>query len=137
MDNPWEKIAEKYNVDDIISGKIVSIMNYGIFVEIEKGIEGLIHISEVSWKKNVQNLENKYNIGDSLDSKILSIDIKDQKISLGIKQLTEDPWEKVATQFSVDDKVNGTISNVTKFGAYVDLGDDIEGFIRNVDFHWT
>ena len=137
VDNPWEKIAEKYNVGDTISGKVVSIMNYGIFIEIEKGIEGLIHISEVSWKKNVENLENIYNVGDNVDSKILSIDIEDQKISLGIKQLSEDPWEKVATKFSVDDKVTGTILNTTKFGAYVNLGDDIEGFIRNIDLHWT
>ncbi len=137
VDNPWEKIAEKYNVGDTISGKVVSIMNYGIFIEIEKGIEGLIHISEVSWKKNVENLENTYNVGDNVDSKILSIDIEDQKISLGIKQLSEDPWEKVATKFSVDDKVTGTILNTTKFGAYVNLGDDIEGFIRNTDLHWT
>ena len=137
VDNPWEKIAEKYNVGDTISGKVVSIMNYGIFIEIEKGIEGLIHISEVSWKKNVENLENTYNVGDNVDSKILSIDIEDQKISLGIKQLSEDPWEKVAAKFSVDDKVTGTILNTTKFGAYVNLGDDIEGFIRNIDLHWT
>ncbi len=137
VDNPWEKIAEKYNVGDAVSGKVVSIMNYGIFIEIEKGIEGLIHISEVSWKRNVQNLENTYNVGDNVDSKILSIDIEDQKISLGIKQLSEDPWEKVAAKFSVDDKVTGTILNTTKFGAYVNLGDDIEGFIRNIDLHWT
>ncbi len=137
VDNPWKKIGEKYNSGDIISGKIVSIMNYGIFVEVEKGIEGLIHISEISWNKNVQNLENTYNVGENIDSKILSIDIEDQKISLGIKQLTEDPWEKVATKFSIDDKLTGTILNTTKFGAYVNLGDDIEGFIRNIDFHWT
>ena len=137
VDNPWKKISEKYNVGDTISGKVVSIMNYGIFVEIVKGIEGLIHISEISWKKNFENLENTYNVGDSIESKILSIDIEDQKISLGIKQLTEDPWEKVATKFSLDDKVSGTVSNITKFGAYINLGDDIEGFIRNIDLHWT
>ena len=137
IENPWKKIAEKYNIGDNISGKIVSIMNYGIFVEVEKGIEGLIHISEVSWRKNIENLENNYSIGQIIDSKILSIDIEDQKISLGIKQLTEDPWEKVAEKFAADDKVNGIISNITKFGAYVSLGDDIEGFIRNIDLHWT
>ena len=135
--NPWKQISEKYNIDDVISGKIVSIMNYGIFVEVEKGIEGLIHISEISWKKNIENLDNIYKVGDAIDSKILSIDIEGQKISLGIKQLTEDPWENVATKFSVDDKINGTVSNITKFGAYIDLEDDIEGFIRNADLHWT
>jgi len=135
--NPWKQISEKYNIDDVISGKIVSIMNYGIFVEVEKGIEGLIHISEISWKKNIENLDNIYKVGDTIDSKILSIDIEGQKISLGIKQLTEDPWENVATKFSVDDKINGTVSNITKFGAYIDLEDGVEGFIRNADLHWT
>ena len=135
--NPWKLISDKYNVGDVISGKIVSIMNYGIFVEIEKGVEGLVHISEISWNKNVENLSDHYKTGDILESKILSIDIEDQKISLGIKQLTEDPWKNVSSRFAINDKIKGSINNVTKFGAYVNLGDNIEGFIRNTDFHWT
>ena len=136
-DNPWKLIPDKHNVGDIVSGKIVSIMNYGIFVEIEKGVEGLVHISEISWNKNIENLSEQYKTGDMLESKILSIDIEDQKISLGIKQLTEDPWKNVSSQFAINDKVKGSINNITKFGAYVNLGDNIEGFIRNTDFHWT
>ena len=136
-DNPWKLIADKYNVDDVISGKIVSIMNYGIFVEVEKGVEGLVHISEISWNKNIENISDHYKTGDILESKILSIDIEDQKISLGIKQLTEDPWKNVSSRFAINDKIKGSINNVTKFGAYVNLGDNIEGFIRNTDFHWT
>ena len=135
--NPWKLISDKYNVGDVISGKIVSIMNYGIFVEIEKGVEGLVHISEISWNKNVENLSDHYKTGDILESKILSIDIEDQKISLGIKQLTEDPWKNVSSRFAINDKIKGSINNTTKFGAYVNLGDNIEGFIRNTDFHWT
>ena len=135
--NPWKLISDKYNVGDVISGKIVSIMNYGIFVEIEKGVEGLVHISEISWNKNIENLSDHYKTGDILESKKLSIDIEDQKISLGIKQLTEDPWKNVSSRFSIKDKIKGSINNITKFGAYVNLGDDIEGFIRNTDFHWT
>jgi len=77
--NPWKLISDKYNVGDVISGKIVSIMNYGIFVEIEKGVEGLVHISEISWNKNIENLSDHYKTGDILESKILSIDIEDQK----------------------------------------------------------
>ena len=136
-DNPWKLIADKYNVDDVISGKIVSIMNYGIFVEVEKGVEGLVHISEISWNKNIENISDHYKTGDILESKILSIDIEDQKISLGIKQLTEDPWKNVSSRFAINDKIKGSINNITKFGAYVNLGDNIEGFIRNTDFHWT
>ena len=135
--NPWKLISDKYNVGDVISGKIVSIMNYGIFVEIEKGVEGLVHISEISWNKNIENLSDHYKTGDILESKILSIDIEDQKISLGIKQLTEDPWKNVSSRFAINDKIKGSINNITKFGVYVNLGDDIEGFIRNTDFHWT
>lgn len=137
IDNPWKSIVDKYNVGDVISGKIVSIMNYGIFIEIEKGVEGLAHISEISWNKNIENLSDHYKTGNILESKILSIDIKDQKISLGIKQLTEDPWKNVASRFAINDKIKGSINNITKFGAYVNLGDNIEGFIKNTDFHWT
>ena len=137
IDNPWKSIVDKYNVGDVISGKIVSIMNYGIFIEIEKGVEGLAHISEISWNKNIENLSDHYKTGNILESKILSIDIKDQKISLGIKQLTEDPWKNVSSRFAINDKIKGSINNITKFGAYVNLGDNIEGFIRNTDFHWT
>jgi small subunit ribosomal protein S1 len=120
-----------------MTGKIVSIMNYGIFIELEKGIEGLIHISEISWTKNIQNLPDQYKVGDSLESKILFIDANEQKISLGIKQLTQDPWNDISSQVSIGDKKEGAVNKVTKFGAYVDLGEDIEGFIRNTDFHWT
>ena len=137
VDNPWQSIPEKYNIGDVINGKIVSIMNYGIFIELEKGIEGLIHISEISWTKNIQNLQDQYKVGDSLDSKVLFIDANEQKISLGIKQLSEDPWNDISSQVSVGDKKEGAVNKVTKFGAYVDLGEDIEGFIRSTDFHWT
>ena len=136
VDNPWKAIPDKYSVGDSVKGKIVSIMNYGIFIEIEKGIEGLIHISEISWTKNIQNLQDQYNVGDSLDSKILFIDANEQKISLGIKQLTPDPWDDISSQVSVGDKKKGSINKITKFGAYVDLGKDIEGFLRNTEFDW-
>lgn len=137
VDNPWQSIPDKYSVGDSITGKIVSIMNYGIFIEIEKGIEGLIHISEISWTKNIQNLQDQYKIGDSLKSKVLFIDVNEQKISLGIKQLTPDPWDDISSQVSVGDKKKGVVNKITKFGAYVDLGKDIEGFLRNTEFHWT
>ena len=136
VDNPWKVIPDKYSVGDSVKGKIVSIMNYGIFIEIEKGIEGLIHISEISWTKNIQNLQDQYKIGDLLDSKILFIDANEQKISLGIKQLTPDPWDDISSQVSVGDKKKGAINKITKFGAYVDLGKDIEGFLRNTEFDW-
>ena len=137
VDNPWESIPDKFKVGDVVQGKIVSIMNYGIFIELEKGIEGLIHISEVSWTKNVQNLQDSYKVGDSLESKVLFVDSGEQKISLGIKQLSDDPWEKISELVQVGDKKTGTVNKVTKFGAFVSLTDSLEGFIRTTDFHWT
>ncbi len=137
VDNPWETIPEKYKVGDVVKGKIVSIMNYGIFIELEKGIEGLIHISEVSWTKNVQNLQETFKTGETIDSKVLFVDSNEQKISLGIKQLSDDPWEKIADLVKVGDKNSGTVNKVTKFGAFVSLTDELEGFVRTTDFHWT
>ena len=137
VDNPWETIPEKYKVGDIVKGNIVSIMNYGIFIEIEKGIEGLIHISEISWTKNVQNLQDTYKVGDSIESKVLFVDAKEQKISLGIKQLSDDPWKTITDHVKIGDKKSGTVNKVTKFGAFVSLTDELEGFVRTTDFHWT
>ena len=137
VDNPWESIPEKFKVGDIVKGEIVSIMNYGIFIELEKGIEGLIHISEVSWTKNVQNLQDSFKVGNSVESKVLFVDSDEQKISLGIKQLSDDPWNKISDLVKVGDKKSGIVNKVTKFGAFVSLTDDLEGFVRTTDFHWT
>ena len=137
VDNPWETIPDKYKVGDVVKGNIVSIMNYGIFIEIEKGIEGLIHISEISWTKNVQNLQDTYKVGDSIESKVLFVDAKEQKISLGIKQLSDDPWKTITDHVKIGDKKSGTVNKVTKFGAFVSLTDELEGFVRTTDFHWT
>lgn len=137
VDNPWETIPDKYKVGDVVQGNIVSIMNYGIFIELEKGIEGLIHISEISWTKNVQNLQDSYKVGDSIESKVLFVDAKEQKISLGIKQLSDDPWKTIADHVKIGDKKSGTVNKVTKFGAFVSLTNELEGFVRTTDFHWT
>lgn len=137
VDNPWETIPDKYKVGDVVQGNIVSIMNYGIFIELEKGIEGLIHISEISWTKNVQNLQDSYKVGDSIESKVLFVDAKEQKISLGIKQLSNDPWKTISDHVKIGDKKSGTVNKLTKFGAFVSLTDELEGFVRTTDFHWT
>lgn len=137
VDNPWEAIPDKYKVGDVVQGNIVSIMNYGIFIELEKGIEGLIHISEISWTKNVQNLQDSYKVGDSIESKVLFVDAKEQKISLGIKQLSDDPWKTITDHVKIGDKKSGTVNKVTKFGAFVSLTNELEGFVRTTDFHWT
>jgi small subunit ribosomal protein S1 len=137
VENPWDTIPEKYQVGDVVVGEVVSIMNYGIFIALEKGIEGLIHISEVSWTKNVQNLQEIYKVGEKIESKVLFVDPSEQKISLGVKQLTDDPWEKISDFVNVGDIKSGVINKVTKFGAFISLNEDLEGFIRTADIHWT
>ena len=98
---PWEKIEEKYPVSTTVTGKIVNMMNYGAFVEIEEGIEGLIHVSEMSWTKHIKHPSDIFQIGDSVDAKILSIDQNDKKISLGVKQLEENPWDQIESKYSI------------------------------------
>ena len=131
-----KELIETLKVGDILKGRIVGVSTFGAFVDIG-GADGLIHISEVSWTKNVQNLQDSYKVGDSIESKVLFVDSDEQKISLGIKQLSEDPWGKISDLVKVGDKKSGIVNKVTKFGAFVSLNNELEGFIRTTDFHWT
>ena len=134
---PWEKIEEKYPVGTTISGKIVNMMNYGAFVEIEEGIEGLIHVSEMSWTKHIKHPSDVFQIGDQVDAKILSIDQSEKKISLGVKQLEENPWDQIESKYSIGSKHEGVVKNITKFGVFVELSDGIDGLVHVSDLSWT
>ena len=134
---PWEKIEEKYPVSTTVTGKIVNMMNYGAFVEIEEGIEGLIHVSEMSWTKHIKHPSDIFQIGDSVDAKILSIDQNDKKISLGVKQLEENPWDQIESKYSIGSKHQGIVKNITKFGVFVELNDGIDGLVHVSDLSWT
>jgi len=135
--DPWEGAENKYSEGAKISGKVVNMMNYGAFVEIEEGIEGLIHISEISWTKHIRHPSDVYKIGDNVDAIVLSIDVETKKISLGVKQLEENPWSDIEKTIKVDEIYNGTVSNVIQNGAYISLDNDLEGFLSINDISWT
>lgn len=135
--NPWDDIEEKFPEGSVVKGKVVNIMPYGVFIELEKGIEGLIHISEFSWSKKFSHPTEKFQLGDEVEAMILKIDKDNQKLSLGIKQLEADPWEGVEERFKVGDRVKGQISAVTDYGAFVELEKGVEGLVHVSDLSWT
>jgi len=128
--NPWEVIAGKYEIGSKIIGKVRNITNFGAFVEIEEGIDGLIHISDMSWTKRINYPSEVLKKGEEVEAVILNIDIDNQRLSLGLKQLSPDVWEEFIQGHAVGDSVGGTIVRLTKFGAFVDLGEDIEGLVH-------
>ena len=135
--HPWENVKESYPKDTKISGKIVSMTNYGAFVEIEPGIEGLIHVSEMSWTRHVKNPSEMFSLGDEIEAIVLAVDSEERKISLGAKQLQDDPWDQIEEKYIVGTIVKGKIINVTQFGAFVELEDGIDGLIHVSDLSWT
>tara|TARA_Y100000996_G_scaffold75945_1_gene51122 strand:- start:3128 stop:5083 length:1956 start_codon:yes stop_codon:yes gene_type:complete len=134
---PWESIDVKYPVDKVIKGKVVNMMNYGAFVELEEGVEGLIHVSEMSWIKHVKHPSDIFSLGDEVEAKILSLDKSDKKISLGIKQLQENPWDTMESKYSTGSIYKGVVKNLTQFGAFVELEEGIEGLVHVNDMSWT
>lgn len=134
--NPWEEIEKKYPPGTHIKGKIVYLVPYGAFIEIEPGIEGLIHVSEMSWVKNVTDPSEIVNKGDELEAVVLSVQKEDGKISLGIKQTEKNPWEDVDQKYPVGSTVNAEIRNLTNYGAFVELEPGIDGLIHISDLSW-
>jgi small subunit ribosomal protein S1 len=135
--HPWENIEEKYKVGDKVSGKVVSLTDYGAFIEIEKGIEGLIHISEMSWTQHISHPSQFVSMGQVVDAVILSLDKDDKKISLGMKQLTPDPWQELLTKYPVGSIQSGVVRNLTNFGVFVELEPGIDGLVHISDLSWT
>jgi len=134
---PWENIENKYPVGKRIRGKVVSITDYGAFVELEKGVEGLIHISEMSWTRHIKHPSRVVAIGDIVDAVVLSVDKDNEKISLGIKQIEPDPWESIEQRYPVGSKVLGKVRNLTAFGVFIELEEGIDGLIHISDLSWT
>ena len=135
--NPWEGIEKRYPVGQKVHGKVVNLVAYGAFVEIEGGVEGLVHVSELSWTKRVQKPSDVLKVGQEVDAVILNFNKEEQKISLGIRQLETNPWEKVRHNYPVGARVRGKVRNLTNYGAFVELEDGIDGMVHVSDMSWT
>ena len=135
--HPWENIDKKYPVGTKVLGKVVSLADYGAFVEIEKGIEGLIHISEMSWTQHIKHPSQVVSMGQMLDAVILSLDKDNKKLSLGIKQLEPDPWMTLTAKYPVGSRHSGTVRNLTNFGVFVELEQGVDGLVHISDLSWT
>lgn len=136
-EHPWKGIEDKFPEGARVRGKIVSITDYGAFMELEKGIEGLIHISEMSWTQHIKHPSKIVGIGDIVEAVVLKVDKENQKISLGFKQLEPDPWTNVITEFPVGTVVKGKVRNITAFGAFVELKEGVDGLVHISDMSWT
>jgi small subunit ribosomal protein S1 len=135
--HPWENIETKYPVGTKINGKVVSLTDYGAFVEIEKGIEGLIHISEMSWTQHIKHPSQVVSMGQMIDAIILSLDKDGKKISLGMKQLEPDPWTTLMQKYPINSQHEGTVRNLTNFGVFVELEEGVDGLVHISDLSWT
>ena len=135
--HPWEALADDVKVGDVVKGKVVVIADYGAFVEISEGVEGLIHVSEMSWSTHLRSAQDFFNVGDQIEAKILTFDREDRKMSLGVKQLTPDPWTDITKKYPVDSKHKGIVRNFTNFGVFVELEEGVDGLIYISDLSWT
>ncbi|OQX60496.1 MAG: 30S ribosomal protein S1, partial [Desulfococcus sp. 4484_241] len=135
--DPWETAAEKYPVGSKITGKVVSLTNYGIFVELEEGIEGLIHISEISWTRKIRHPSKVVSIGEEVEAIVLDIQPENRRISLGMKQVEPNPWDQISEKYPVGTVIEGRIKNITDFGLFIGIDDDIDGLVHVSDISWT
>ena len=135
--HPWEDVEIKYPIGNVVKGKVGSLTNYGCFIELEPGVEGLGHVSEISWTKHIKTPSEVYNMGDEVDAKVLSIDSEDKKISLGVKQLTPDPWDEIEEKYMVGTVHKAVVQNLTQFGAFAALEEGIDGLVHVSDLSWT
>ncbi len=135
--HPWDNVAEKYPVDSTIKGRVVSLTDYGAFIELEKGIEGLIHISEMSWSQHIKHPSQLLTVGQEIEAVVLNIQADQKKISLGLKQLEPDPWAVIEERYPVGSVHKGLVRNLTQFGAFVELEEGIDGLVHISDLSWT
>ncbi|MBT8253998.1 MAG: 30S ribosomal protein S1 [Flavobacteriaceae bacterium] len=135
--HPWEALGEDLKVGDHVKGRVVVIADYGAFIEVAEGVEGLIHVSEMSWSTHLRSAQDFVSIGDVVEAQILTLDREDRKMSLGIKQLTPDPWTDITTKYPVGSKHKGIVRNFTNFGVFVELEEGIDGLIYISDLSWT
>lgn len=136
-DNPWEGIEARFPVNSRVRGKVVNLMPYGAFVEIEEGVEGMVHVSEMSWTKRIARASDMLSVGEEVEAVVLSINKDEQKISLGIRQTEDNPWDVVAHKYPIGARVTGTVRNFTNYGAFIELQEGVDGMIHVSDMSWT
>ena len=136
-DNPWEDILAKYPIGKEVSGKVTKLLPYGAFIEIEKGVEGLVHVSELSWVKRISRPSDVLEIDQEIKAVVLGVSTEEQKISLGVRQLEENPWVKIEERYPIGTKITGSVRNLTSYGAFVGLEEGIDGMIHVSDLSWT
>ena len=135
--HPWDALSETYKVGDRVKGKVVVLADYGAFIEVMPGVEGLIHVSEMSWSTHLRSAQDFVKIGDEVEAVILTLDREERKMSLGIKQLTPDPWENISEKYPLNSVQKGTVRNFTNFGVFVELEEGIDGLVYISDLSWT
>ena len=135
--NPWENIQAKYPVGSRLRGKVVNLVPYGAFVEIEQGVEGLVHVSEISWTKRIARASDVLTVGQEVDVVVLNVNREEQKIALGIRQTEENPWDGVRMRYPIGARVSGKVRNLTSYGAFVELEEGIDGMVHVSDMSWT
>jgi small subunit ribosomal protein S1 len=135
-DNPWEQIIEKYPVSSIVEGKVVNLTDYGVFVELEPGVEGLVHISEMYWTREIKHPSKVLNIGETIKVVVLEVNPESKRISLSLKQTAPNPWEKLKEKYSVGTTVKGVVRNITNFGVFVGIEEGIDGLVHVSDISW-
>ncbi|MFJ1323029.1 30S ribosomal protein S1 [Capnocytophaga canis] len=135
--HPWDALTDDLKVGDKVKGKVVVIADYGAFIEVAEGVEGLIHVSEMSWSTHLRSAQDFVNLGDEVEAVVITLDKEERKMSLGIKQLTSDPWTNIASKYPVGSKHVGTVRNFTNFGVFVELEEGIDGLIYISDLSWT
>ena len=137
ISNPWEALSAEFQANAKVKGIVSSINNYGLFVEVAKGVEGLVHISEISWTDRINDLKDKYKVGDEIEVYVVSLDKENRRMSLSVKRLEKNPWESIGEQFKVGQKIKGKISNITDFGVFIELLPGVDGLAHISDLSWT
>ncbi|MEA1991092.1 MAG: 30S ribosomal protein S1, partial [Thermodesulfobacteriota bacterium] len=136
-EDPWLRVEEKYHVGEKVTGKVVSLTDYGVFIELEEGVEGLIHVSEMSWTKRIRHPSQMVNVGDNVEAIVLKVDSKAQRISLGLKQIEPNPWDLVQDRYPIGTVIEGAVKNITEFGLFIGIEEGIDGLVHISDLSWS
>ena len=137
LPDPWSSVDERFPVGTRVPGRIASVADYGAFVELENGVEGLVHVSEMSWSKRVKHPSKLVNPGDTVEVEVLSVDPKARRISLGMKQIQDNPWQTLHERYQVGTRVHGRVRNLTDFGAFIEIEDGVDGLVHVSDISWS